>query len=418
MTVSDGAAGESTSDLHCALRREQLRAHRVQELWLDTQAALVETQEQLQAALRAAQAQSLEADRLQRPLVVRIARLGEEVAQLRASLVEREAAERALAQRMRIARQQLDAPSPLRAAYLRAEGTTIADACRAGALHWLPLIFRSVQAPGHTIGKVEARLVRLGGRVGLQLVKREGMTPALHVWQPDVGTPSERGCEVMSLFPDDTRDEAPLSLMGTADRSFVEALVARIELGLSAANADKDNWLPTAIMLREKLLRQPARWRFDSVRAERGPEPGGLDLCFENVAYGAFRSQRVTVRWRAEATDGVAFEVLAPGRGHDAPIVSAWPLLDSGALAATWPIPFTTRSESRDRQLRHWTALTEPDRQVTRALIGALPAAAQAASAAGLAGTRLSDDIARIEKAMRDADRRAGNSWLRRLSPR
>jgi len=418
MTGSVHTAGESASDLRSALQREQTHAHRVQGLWLDTQAALVETQEQLQAALRAAQGQSLEADRLQRPLVVRVARLGEEVAQLRASLVERKAAEQALAQRLRMARQQLDAPSPLRAAYLRAEGPTIADPGRAGALHWLPLTFRSVGAPGRAVGKVEARLVRLGGRVGLQLVKREGMTPALHAWQPDVGEPPEDGCEVMSLFPDDTRDEAPLSLMGTADRSFVEALVARIELGLASASADGSDWLPMAVILREKLLRQPARWRFDRVHAERGPDPGSTDLCFENVVYGAFRSNRVTVRWRAEAPDGAALEVLAPERGHDAPIVSAWPLLDSGALAATWPIPFTTRSESRDRQLRHWTALIEPDRQVTRALIGALPAAAQAASAAGLAGTRLSDDIARIEKAMRDADRRAGNSWLRRLRPR
>jgi hypothetical protein len=221
------------------------------------------------------------------------------------------------------------------------------------------------------------------------------------------------------LVPTDAEARQRLLHYGAADWQLVTGIAYHLEQQVRVADPVA-RWHAVAGQLGAAFRALPPRLRYDRIRvAAAGAESGALDLCFENVHWGAFAGSALNLRWwprqKPAGPDGSVLQLcLTPGDGS-APPLPAWPLDESGRPLLTWSVP-VGRSLSRDERRRRWSALGTGERDQLLAVLDALPAAGP------LAGAAMADagDAASLAQAARDLLREAraaiGGSRLRRLA--
>jgi hypothetical protein len=260
--------------------------------------------------------------------------------------------------------------SPLRADGLSLARLVVGDERDLAPHRELALVLHAVRAADRERSRVECRLIEHHGHVGLTLLQPPGVEPPLLAWSPS-GQEGDR--PYVLLVPDDDDGARRLDALGTGDRRFVEALVARIEAALLQDTARAARWLPVAVRLRERLVRQPDRWRYDRLRAE--PQDGGYRLVFDHVECGRYRARALSMHWRPRPGAGAALTLHAPAELGDAPLLAAWPLGEDGRWRADWPLPVQDGRPVAEQRAR-WQALPVSDRQLLLALLAALPGVA------------------------------------------
>lgn len=270
----------------------------------------------------------------------------------------------------------------------------------------LGFVLHGVQAGDRLLQRVEARLVEHHGRPGLAFFESEGVPTPLMAWRAE-GSEGERA--YMLLVPTDEAARRVLQGLGTGDWQFVEGVAAAIARALEAADAaPAARWRVVATRLRRQLAELPERLRFDGLEVVAA-KAGVLDADFEQVSFGSRRVARLRLRWRPQATDGTALELLAPEAPGEAPALAAWPVDEGGAWCARWPVPSGSAGQG-------WRALGRTDRELLLGLLDALPAVAHRAKALGLVDAGAADSLAEAaSRPLRLAHRALHGTRLRRV---
>lgn len=246
----------------------------------------------------------------------------------------------------------------------------------------IDFVFERSVSEGEANRQVTVRLLEHASRCGLGLLRMPGQAAPLGAWQTDG---EEGSSSYMLMIPEDPHGAQALQHLPSSDWLLVNRLAQGMQNHLAClADESLIHWNGVAAKLNLLLMQMPARLRYDELLVEPAGQAlptGSLSVTLRNVVFGHLSVGQLNLQWqpgaRFQAVDGPTAVALV--RPSDAarlpPAFTAWPLQSQGGWAARWALPVgkgLTGQALRNR----WAVLSPGDRELTLAVLDALPAAA------------------------------------------